>query len=231
MSFLSSLKEIFGLKNKFIIYNLVSRNLKLRYRKSILGIFWTMLIPGITAIVYFLVFQFVMKINLPNYLFFLLLGLIPWTFLSGALTLGLESIVVNHPILNKVPVPPFVFPFSEILTAFLNLLFALPVLTLVALLMDVHISIYWCLFPIYLGILFLMTYFITLTMSVLYVYFRDLRHIVSVLMQLWFYGTPVIYESAMIPEKYQFVLYLNPVALIFHGLHESVIHSRALTSV
>lgn len=228
LSLLDSLKEISGTRNKFIIYNLVTRNLKLRYRKSILGIFWTMLIPGMTAVVYYFVFQFVMRVSMPNYLFYLLLGLIPWTFISISISHGLESIVGNHSILNKVPLPIFIFPMSEVITAFLNLIFSIPVLLVVGLIMKVDVSVYWLTFPFYLLALFLSSYFISLILGVLYVYFRDLRHIVSILMQIWFYGTPIIYDVAMVPQKYKFLLYLNPVGMIFHGLHEAIINGALL---
>lgn len=229
MVIVENLKDIFSLNNKYAVYNFVVRNLKLKYRKSVLGVLWTMLIPAVTAVVYFFVFQFVMKLKIPNYLLFILSGVIPWSFFSGTIISGMESIVGNHPILNKVPLPPHTFPLIESVTAFLNLLFAVPVLIVVALFYDLSPTVIWLQLPVLLVLLLLQGYFIAILCSVLFVFLRDLRHIMNVVMQIWFYMTPVIYSSDMVPEKFAWIKYVNPVAFIFHGFHQILIFDSALS--
>lgn len=89
--------------------------------------FWTILIPAAVALVYYFVFQKIIKIQIDNYLVFLLCGILPWGFFSSALTLGLGSIVSNYHLLGEVPIAPAVFPLSEVLSSFLNLVLAIPV--------------------------------------------------------------------------------------------------------
>lgn len=220
--------EIFGLNRKFLVYHLVERNLKLKYRKSMLGILWTMLVPASTAAVYFLVFQFVMKVQIENYLLFILTGVLPWTFFSGTIAQGTECIVTNLGLVNKVPIPAFVFPYTEALTAFINLLFATPVVFVVMLLTNSPLT--WALLqvPVLLFFLFMMAYNLAIMCSLLFVYFRDLRHIISIVLQLWFYLTPILYRVEMIPEKYHPLLLLNPIGPLFNGLHQSIVYGQTL---
>lgn len=218
-----SIFDIFCIRRKFLVYNLILRNLKIRYRKSFFGILWTVLIPASNALVYFIVFQFIMRVQLPNYLYFVLSGLIPWTFFSAALLSGMETLVWNHGILNKVPVPPYVFPLSEVLTGFINFLFAIPILLVVA--FSTHAIWGWQqLYVIYLILLILLqAHSIALMLSYLYVYLRDLKHAVVILLQIWFYLTPILYSREMVPEKYQILISFNPIGKIFEGIHQLLV--------
>jgi len=214
-----SFYDLLCINKKFLVYNLVMRNLKLRYRKSFFGFFWTILIPAVNALVYYVVFQFVMRVQIPNYLLFILSGLIPWTFFSSAILSSMESLVANHSILNKVPIPPYAFPFAEILTCLINFLGALPVLVIVALLHPFAIDWTVVLFPIPIVLLALQAYGVGLILAYGNVYFRDLRHVMVILIQIWFYATPIIYAPSMIPERYRFLMYFNPVGHLFESLH------------
>lgn len=223
--------DLLCLDRKYLVYNLVLRNIKLRYRKSFFGVFWTVLIPASNALVYYFVFQFVMRVQIDNYLMFVLAGLIPWTFFSQTVFTGMESLVSNHSILNKVPVPPYAFPMAEALTATLNLLAAIPVLLVVGFLTGVAWQWGWSLLllPLLIFLLGSIAYGLGLILSYAYVYLRDLRHLLTILLQIWFYLTPILYQPSMIPEKFRFVLYLNPVALIFEGFHAILAGSGQLS--
>ncbi|WP_413294134.1 ABC transporter permease [Bdellovibrio sp. HCB185ZH] len=220
-SFLGSLfGDVFCINHKFALFNFVSRNLKLKYRKSILGILWTILIPAFSAAIYFLVFQYVMKVQIPNYLVFILSGVIPWTFFQATITGGLESIVGNHFILNKVPINVSIFPLSEAFTAAINMVLALPVLLVVMVAYSVWPTLGWFQIPLLCVALFIQAYSIGLTSAILFVHLRDLRPIMSVILQVWFYLTPVVYSESMVPSQMQFIKILNPVWFVFSGLHK-----------
>jgi ABC-type polysaccharide/polyol phosphate export permease len=220
--------DLFCLHRKFLIYNLVQRNLKLKYRQSFLGLFWTLLIPAASALVYFAVFQYVMKVKIPHYLLFIMSGILPWSFFATALTSGMESIVGNHALVNKVPIPLHAFPLSEVLTGFINLLMGLPVLVLIFIFSGAPWSPSLALVPIYLTCLFFQGYGFSLILSVLYVFFRDLRHLLGIALQLWFYLTPILYTFEMIPPEARILLWLNPIASIFEGLHRALVYGGAL---
>ena len=122
-------------------------------------------------------------------------------------------------LLNKIPIAPLTFPLSETVTAFINFLFSVPVLVVVALIG--HAPINWTIVFIVplLGSLLLMAYAIALMLSIAFVYVRDLRHVLNVVMQIWFYVTPIIYNVSMVPENMRKVLLLNPATDVFSGLH------------
>jgi lipopolysaccharide transport system permease protein len=230
-SFVEDIKALIGLKNKFLLYNILSRNLKLKYRKSYLGFFWTILVPGANALVYYYVFNKVMKQQIPNHLLFLISGILPWTFFSLSVMHCMESILQNHNLLNKVPLPPHIFPLSEVLTAFVNFLLSLPVLLVIQFMMIGFYPIGFINLLLLSLLLFIQAYGLGLMLAYGFVFLRDLRHLVGIIMQLWFYITPIVYSRDMIPEKFNFVVYMNPVALIFDQIHSSFVFKQSLSLV
>lgn len=218
--------DFFCVNNKFLVYNLVSRNLKLKYRMSYLGVLWTLIVPAATALVYYVVFQHVIKIQIENYLFFLLLGTLTWNFFASCVSQGMESVVSNQGLLNKTQIPLQVFPLSETLTLLINYIFSTPIILLVALLMDANLTSSLFQFPILLFFLALQAYSFATLLSLLYVYFRDFKHLISIVLQIWFYLTPVIYKADMIPEKYRPLLWANPVGHIIKGIQDVVIFGQ-----
>lgn len=216
-------KKYFCLDNTYLIKNLILRNLKIRYRGSIAGVFWTVLIPVFTSVVYFFIFKYVLKVGSPNYLLMIFSGLIPWTFVSQSLIAGLESIVSNQSLLNKVPLIPHSLTISEITTYFINLLLSLPILLGLMLYYDMPFSLYTLQYLVYLMFLFLFCYSLSIILSYVFVYFRDLKFMFSVIIQFWFYLTPIMYSKDLIPAQYFNLIYLNPIGPIFLGLHDAIL--------
>ncbi|MCB0366743.1 MAG: ABC transporter permease [Bdellovibrionales bacterium] len=221
--------DIFCLNKKFLILNLVSRNLKLKYRRSILGVLWTLIVPASSALTYYLVFQFVMKVPIPNYLLFVVCGILPWNFLAQSITQGMESIVSNYPLLSKVPIPSQVFTYTETITAFINLILSTPVILVVALFTDAPIGWQTLLYFPLMCLLFIQAYSLSYIFAVLFVFFRDLRHLTGIIVQIWFYATPILYSQSLIPEGYQSLLYLNPCAFIFTVSHKIWVTGAPIT--
>lgn len=221
--FSSKLADFFCLHRKFLLYNLILRNLKIRYRKSLLGMLWTVLIPAGSAVIYYFVFQFVLKVRIENYLLFIISGMIPWTFFATTLGTGLEVILGNYGLLNKVPLPPQSLVLSEALTHFLNFVLSLPVIVVIfAVTMEVPA---WTVLQYFvlMGLLLLQAYAIGLFFGLIYIYFRDLKYVIQLIIQFWFYLTPVMYKIDMIPEKYRDLIYLNPVGTIFSGFTKATV--------
>src|SRR5689334_7103760 len=96
--------DLFCLGKKFLVFNLVSRNLKLKYRRSVLGVFWTLLSPIAMGMVYYFIFKVILKVQMPYYLAFILSGVLPWTFFNQTILEGLESVVGSWSIVTKVPI-------------------------------------------------------------------------------------------------------------------------------
>ncbi len=222
-------EDFFCIYNKNLLFNLLKRNLKLKYRQSYLGVLWTILVPALNALIYFFVFQHVLRVGIENYFLFVLSGIMAWQFFSGAIMNSIESITQNAGLINKVPVPPRVFPFAETNTIFINYALSFPILLLVFLVTKSEFSIYNAKFFFYSILLFLQAYGYALIFSTLFVFLRDLRHLLGILMQAWFYLTPIVYNTNMVPQKYSWVLFANPIGVIFHGIHESFVFNRNLT--
>ena len=218
--------DLFCLGKKYLVFNLVSRNLKLKYRRSIFGIFWTLLNPIAVAAVYYFVFKVVLSVQMPHYLPFILSGVLPWTFFSQTLSEGMESIAGNWSLISKVPVPVQVFPCICSLTNFFTFLISLPVLFMAGWLSDAPFRLPLISLPFFVIALLSMTYSFALILAIIFVYLKDLRHLLNIILQLWFYGTPILYNENMIPAKYQFILALNPVAGIFTSLHQILIRGE-----
>jgi ABC-type polysaccharide/polyol phosphate export permease len=217
--------DLFCQGKKFLIFNMVNRNLKIKYRRSVFGFLWTLLVPMGTAFVFYIVFKKILNVQIPNYLGFILSGILPWTFFSQTILEGMESLVGSAGILTKVPVPLQVFPMVGAVTNFVTYALSWPVLIGVLILNLTPISGSIFLLLYYSGLLFFIAYGISMLLGIFYVYFRDLKHAFVIIMQLWFYATPVIYREDMVPEKYRILLALNPVGYIFTGIHKSVVNA------
>jgi ABC-type polysaccharide/polyol phosphate export permease len=148
---------------------------------------------------------------------------LPWTFFSQTLIEGMDSLVGNWGLITKVPVPVQIFPYVGALTNLVTLFLSLPIIMGIAFFSGVSIGFSIVLLPVLLLALFMISYSLSTIAAISYVYFRDLKHLMSIILQLWFYSTPVIYSESMVPEQYRFILYLNPVASIFVGIHQILV--------
>ncbi len=216
--------DLFCLSNRFLVYNLVSRNLKLRYRLSVIGVLWSLLLPICNALVYYFVFLVFLKIKIPNYLLFIVSGTVLWSFVSQSLMDGMDSLNSNLGLITKVPLPLQVFPLACAATAFVHLLIAFTVVFVILIFSPLALSPTLLLLPVLLGALFLICYSFALLLSALVVYTNDLRQIITVFLQIWFYATPVVYSENMIPEKYHWLLYANPFGTLFASFHDVIVY-------
>jgi ABC-2 type transport system permease protein len=215
--------DIFCTTKKFLVFNLVSRDLKIKYRRSFFGFFWTILHPLGLCGIYYIVFKQILNVNIPHYVPFILSGVMPWTFFSVTVIEGTETLAGNSSLVTKVPIPTQVFPLVACITNFITFLLAIPVVIGFALYSGVSFgaSLIWL--PFLSFILFMMANSLALIFSVLYVYLRDLKHAISLIMQIWFYVTPIIYRAEMIPERFKAILFWNPVGLLFTSFHEAIL--------
>jgi lipopolysaccharide transport system permease protein len=212
--------DIFCVGKKYLVFNLVGRNLKVKYRRSVLGLLWTLVSPLALTFIFYFVFKVIMKVQVPHFLAFLVSGIIPWSFFSQTVVEGLDGVVGNAGVVAKVPVPVQVFPFVGCVTNFITLALAFPIIFGVSFFTDVHLGSSILLLPLIFFSLFFMSYGLSLFLGLTYVYFRDLKHIVNLAIQLWFYGTPVFYNPDMVPAKYHWLLIANPAGGAFVSLHK-----------
>ena len=218
--------DVFCTSKKYLIYNMVGRNLKVKYRRSILGLFWTLAHPLSMTAIYYFVFKVVLKVQMPHYLVFMLSGILTWGFFASSVSEGLESLVGNIGLLTKIPIPIQVFPFAGTLTHLSTWVFSLPILLGAAVISGTDIGWSILTLPYFILALFVMAYSLSVTLGIAFVYFRDLRHILNLVLQAWFYATPVIYNADMIPQKYYWLLFINPVAKPITAIHGLFVDGR-----
>lgn len=197
-----------------LIRLLVNRELTLRYKRSVIGIGWTLLNPMLTSFVLWVVFSFVFASRLPGtqqYAPYLMAGILLNTFFSQGVTISAESIASNGPVLTKIYVPPQVFPISTALAGLVNFFIGMIPLALVCFISGQPLS--WTL-PLVLVVgacLALLTAGIGLTLSILYIRFDDMRNIVNVLLMILMYFTPVFYPISILSPKLQRIIQMNPL--------------------
>ncbi len=200
MSIPRRLRELWTYRE--LIRNLVARDLKVRYRNSILGIVWSWANPLLMMLVFTVVFNFLfVRTDLPHYHVFLLCALLPWQFFSQAVTEATNSIVGNAHLIKKVYFPREILPISIILSNLVNFVIALPVFFGLALVSGARISPWALLLPIPIMVEALFALGICLILSTVNVFYRDTRIILSVVMQAWFFLTPVFYPITQIGQQ------------------------------
>jgi ABC-2 type transport system permease protein len=209
-----------------LIWELAIKELRVRYKRSLLGFFWALLHPLLMMVVLSVVFSQVMRVPVPHYSIFLISALLPWTFFSQALSYSVESIVANGELLKKVYVPKSVFPLSAVLANIIN--FLLSLVPLVGLLLVLRFPFHWTwvYLPVPLLGLLLFTIGFGLFFAAANVFFRDLSHILQVLLAAWFYLSPVIYSAEFIPSRYRPVARLNPMSYSLDGFRDAIYYGR-----
>jgi ABC-type polysaccharide/polyol phosphate export permease len=214
-----------------LIWALALKELKIRYKRSILGFLWALLNPMLLCLVLTVVFSKLMQASKPDFPVFLLSVLLPWTFFSQSLSYAAESIVGNGDLIKKVRVAKLVFPVAAVVSNVINLLLSfIPLAVIVAFM---HHPFYWTwlYLPVPFAALVLLTLGATFFFAAINVYYRDVSHILQIVLQVWFYLTPIIYEvkDIHIPQKYEIFFKLNPVVFALNGFRLSVYNGQLPT--
>jgi ABC-2 type transport system permease protein len=196
----------------FLINQLVRRDFKTKYKRSVLGVLWSFLNPLLMMVVQYVVFsQVFSNAGIKNYPVYLLTGIVLFNFFSESSNMGLVAIVNNASLITKVYVPKYIYPLSRTLSSLINLGFALIPLFLVVLISSVPFS--WALVLLIFD-LFCLTLFclgVSLFLSALMVFFRDIQFLWGVILTIWTYLTPIFYHVDIIPARYQTIYKLNPM--------------------
>ena len=196
---------------QFLISQLVIRDFKSKYKRSILGVFWSFLNPLLTMTVQFLVFSTFFSSDTKNYPVYLLSGVVCFSFFNECTTMCLSSISGNARLITKVYIPKYIFPLARTISSSVNLAISLVPLLLASLILGVAIKPQAIFFFYFLACLIVFSLGVGLFLSALMVFFRDIQFLWSVLTQIWMYATPIFYPAEIIPEKYKFVVRLNPL--------------------
>lgn len=218
------LKELFQYRE--MIFMMVRRDLRGRYQASVLGFLWTFINPLLQFAVYAVIFSVVMPNNIDKYYLFLFVAFIPWFFLATAIPVGSMCIISQVNLVQKIYFPRIVLPISATLTCFVNMLLSELVVFTVLILSGVGLSIHLLALPLVLVVQLMFVLGIVLLLSALTVYFRDLAHIMDIVVMAWFYMTPIVYAPDMLKENFPLLLTLNPMAGIISSYRDILYYQR-----
>jgi len=221
---LSELKELVVETYKYreLIWALALKEIKVRYKRSFLGFLWALLNPALMMIVLTLVFSTIMRFAVPHYAIFLLSVLLPWTFFSQSLSYAVDSIVGNGELIKKVAVPKLVFPVAAVVSNVINLLLSLIPLAILVPLLRHPFYWTWIYLPIPMLALIIFTMGATFFFAAANVYYRDVAHIIQIVLSAWFYFTPIIYAVEFLPPQYHWIFKLNPIIYVINGFRLAV---------
>ncbi len=199
---------------RWLLYELVVRDLVLRYRGSVLGFVWTILNPLLFMVIYTLVFSVYLRIGIAHYAVFLIAGLVPWQWFASSVQAGTSSIVDGRMFVGKTVFAPIILVLVPVLSNLVNLLFSLPILVAIVLIFRVPLGWSILALPLLLAIQFLLTSGIAMFLATLNVFFRDLQQLIAVVLLLLFYLTPIIYSLSSVPKGFRPYVLGNPLAAL-----------------
>ncbi|MCJ7691573.1 MAG: ABC transporter permease [Clostridiaceae bacterium] len=218
---ISNIKTLFSYRE--LIFSLTKKELKVKYRGSVLGFFWSLLNPILIMVVYSFVFSIIMRVEVEDYAIFLVSALLGFNFLSNSVNNGVSSISANGNLVNKIYFPREILPISIVFANLMNFLFEIIALFIVLAVLGYKFYMYLYLLPLVIFIQFFLATGFTLLVSSLNVFFRDIQHLVSIVMMVWFFATPIIYPIDMVPEKFRIILMFNPMTL-FTMLYRNIFY-------
>lgn len=221
---LRKIKEIIAYRQ--MLESLVLTDLRTRYKGSFFGFLWTLLNPLLMLVIYALVFKYVMRVQLENYTTYLFIGLIAWNLLSQSILSGAGAIIRNSGLVKKIYFPREILPISVVLGGGINFLLSLLILVPMLVMNNISLGVSILLFPVVLVIYLMFALAITMLVSSINVYFRDVEHISNIFVMAWFYITPIVYTTDMIPDSLQSIFNLNPMKIIITSFHDIFFFNR-----
>lgn len=210
-----------------MLKSLVRKDLKTRYKGSLLGFLWTFLNPLLQLAVYALIFPYLMRVDEKNYAMFLFVGLLPWIYFSTSLQSSTGCIVENYNLVKKIYFPRQVLPLSVATGGLVNYLFGLVIVLIGLLCAGIPLTIELVYLPLILLILYSIVSGFCLAFSAMNVYVRDLEHIVNIVTMAWFYATPVVYPFSMLPPWLQNILVWNPMVPMVQAFRNVLYYGQA----
>lgn len=234
---MNTLKNIWAnfKKYQFLMSQLISRDFKVKYKRSVLGIVWSLLYPILMMTVMALVFSqmFKFKVEGINYLVYLMIGIVMFNYFSEATNTAMTSIVSNFSLINKVYIPKYIFPISKCIFVGINFVLTLIPLFLLIIITQfglgqypASINWYYILLPYIFACLFLFSAGIGLLLSCISVFLRDIIYIYGIIITIWNYFTPVFYSLEILPTHLQTIFKFNPLYQFINSAREIVLYGH-----
>lgn len=226
---MSLLKELHAVvKWRELLWQMVGREVKARYKQSVLGYFWVILNPLAQMLVMSFAFSIIMRIptnassHIP-YSVFLFVGLLPWTLFSNSLSSSCGSLVGSAPLITKIYFPRTILVLATTIAKIIDFLFALSILVfyMIAYQIPISFNILWVI-PIFL-IQQLFTLGLSLFLAAANLLYRDIQYLLTLILTLWMYLTPIFYPIDIVPENYRYIFQFNPLAVIVNAYRQTIL--------
>jgi len=222
------MRQLFSelLRNRQLVSALALQELRVRYKRSVLGFFWALLNPLFMMTILTVVFTYIMRVKVHAYSIFMLSALLPWTLFNQALTYSAESIVSHAHLLKKMYIGKAIFPVAAVLANIIN--FGLSMIPLFVLMIALRFPLHWTwiYIPVPLFGLLLFSLGCGFFVAAANVFFRDVAHIIQIVLQGWFYLSPVIYSVDFVPHRYQWLFHLNPMVYTLNGFRLAIYYGQ-----
>ena len=224
LSMTSGVSSIVHLRD--LLRELVGRDIKLRYRRSVLGILWSLLNPLVYLVVLVFVFQSVAPLNIPNYPLFTFMGVLAWGWFSSALPAATSCITGSRELIRQPGFPSAILPVVPIVSSLVHFCIAMALLILALLIAQHGLSVAIIALPLVVFLQFLVTLSLGYITATIQVRFHDTAHLVGVSMLLGFFITPVFYRPGVLPARYQVFYGVNPMAQLIGAYRDILLDGR-----
>ncbi len=208
-----------------LLFNLARREISQRYKQSILGYAWVILNPLFQLLVLTFVFSTIFRVSSFNvpYVIFLIVGLLPWNFFAQSLSSSVNALTSNSSLITKIYFPREILVYGTIIAKIVDFFYSCLVLIIFFYFYKVPLNsqIFWII-PIFI-IQLIFTAGLSLLISTLNLFYRDIQYLLNLIISLWFYLTPILYPIEQFPEKYRFIFVFNPMSVIINAYRQTVL--------
>ncbi len=198
----------------------VKKDIRGKYKGSFLGVLWSFVNPLLMTLVYAIVFPFILRNGPDHYTTFIVIAILPWNWFTTVISQGTFSIVGNADIIKKVYFPREILPLSSCTSGLVNYIISVPIIFIFLLCSGIGFSWYMLWLPLIAITQYILTVGIVLITSAINVYIRDAEYIINFFITMLFYATPVLYATTLFPQKYRWILYINPMTTIINSYRD-----------
>lgn len=209
-------------QHRHLAWQLIHRDLTIRYKRSVLGFLWTMLHPLLMMLIFLVVFSNMFRFATPHYETYFLSEYIAWTFFAQTITQVMASVAWNGPLMKRIRVPPSIFTLASTISGLVNLLLTIVMLLLIMVMTGAPLRPTLLFLPVSLLIVATFTFGISLALSAVSVFFADLREMIQAALPALMYLTPIIYPISIIPDRWRPMLALNPLAYVLEIVRDPI---------
>lgn len=211
-----------------LLFTWTARDFKVRYSQSVLGAAWAILQPLSLMAIFSVIFSIFVKVPTDGmpYPIFAYTALLPWTFFANSLNSAIPSLVSNMNLVSKIYFPRETLPLSAILVSFIDFLIGISVFVLLMAFYRIPVGWTFLLIPLVLLVQMILTFGISLAGSAVNVFYRDVRFVIPLALQIWMYASPIFYPTSVVPERFRLVYFLNPMATLIDSYRRIVLFNE-----